>query len=152
MTTKQHLRLKLKGHTLFSHRLGKNGRSSERPFAWEIRELSLTPRAMFQLIQGFVRKRVSQCYEKNFESVRRAVLRGLGEAAVACGCELATDGKGGDVCWLLDGKSFFAFQVHQGATDELRAKKMRGRSPILRWVIEIDENGAAKFKPQKAKH
>jgi hypothetical protein len=148
---KQRLQLKLDNRTLSSRRLGKNGESDEASFEWQIREWSQLPKTIFFLIQGYLKKRINQCYEKDFSTVRIAVVRGLTEAAEACGCKSTKDAKGGDLCWFLDDKPFFSFQIHEGNTDRERAKKLHGRSPILRWVIEIRPTGIPKFKPQKTR-
>jgi hypothetical protein len=85
------------------------------------------------------------------ENVRKAVLRGLCEAAKACGCKPSFGQEGGDVLWTLRGEPFFAFQIHEESLRRETARKLRKGRARLRWVAVVKKGGYVKFVPRKAR-
>jgi hypothetical protein len=137
------------GNVLRCWRLDRKGSPKGKTVPWQIRTRSYVPRLIFHCLMGYIRKRVNQKEDRNFNSVKEAVLQALCEAAKTCGCKSRFDREGGDVTWYLDDRPFFAFQIHEQEVDKLRAKKMfRGRSK-LRWVIEIRDGGKIRYVPRK---
>lgn len=148
---KQKLRLKLDRNRLICRRYDKEGNLPDKAQIWRIGKTSNAPRAVFHLILGYVRRRVSQSDEKSIEIVRKAVLRGLCEAATACGCHSSFGEEGGDVMWTLRGEPFFAFQIHEEFLDKKNAARLRKGETRLRWVVVIKKGGYVRFIPRKAR-
>jgi hypothetical protein len=150
----QKLRLKLDGNCLTFQRYGKDGNLTGKPESWQIgkeSKKSNVPKALFYLLWGYVHHRVSQRDDKSIENVRKAVLRGLCEAAKACGCKPSFGQEGGDVLWTLRGEPFFAFQIHEESLRRETARKLRRGRARLRWVAVVKKGGYVKFVPRKAR-
>lgn len=109
------------------------------------------PRGLYFKIHSFVRRRVDQREVDAFRVVKKAVLRALCEAAQACGCEARFGCEGGDVCWYLDGKPFFALQIHEDDLDKHRAKKLRQGDAMFRWIIVVEKRGFVRYHPRRTK-
>ncbi len=145
------LRLKLKQDRLVYQRYGKDGRLTGKRQVWRIRKDSYAPRALFHLVLGYVRQRVNQCEDKSFEAVRKAALRGLCEAARACGCKPSFGAEGGDALWTLRGEPFFAFQIHKDFLRKETATKLRKGKAWLRWVVIVKKSGYVEFVPRRTR-
>jgi hypothetical protein len=148
---KQKLELILNNRQLLCWRLNSDGENVGERYKWTIRKNSVVPREMFHLILGFVRRRVNQCPDKSFDTIRRAVRRSLFEAGQACGCTPERKAAGGDVAWYLHSEPFIAFQIHAETPTKKRIRKMLHNQALLRWVITINEKGFFKFLPRKTR-
>ncbi len=148
----QRLKIKLSadGATLIIRPVNRQGQLGTRD-SWEIRKMSQVPKRLFFLIQGFTNRRAKQVHASDVGAVRKAVLRGLCEAAEACGCEPVFGKEGADVLWLLGGLPFFAFQVDTSQTKKIRLRKMLAGASVLRWTIVIMSNGLIHMKPRGTK-
>ena len=147
----QKLELILHNRRLSCCRLNADGENVGERFKWKIRRNSVLPREMFHLILGFVRREVSKCRDKSFDTIRRAVRRALLEAGEACGCKPERKAAGGDVAWHLDSEPLIAFQIHAETPIKKRVNKMLRGEALLRWVIRINEKGFVKFLPRKTR-
>lgn len=145
---KPSFRLRLKGETLTIRRINKEGGFGKR-HAWRIGKRSNVPKALYHLIHSFIRKRVGQCEDTEFPSVKEAVLRALCEAAEACGCTHRFGSESGDVTWFLDGAALFAFQIHKDFLRKVRARELRSSAAPLRWILKVQERGFVKYLPRR---
>lgn len=148
---KQKLELILNNRHLFCRRCNGDGEPVGESYKWTIRKKSDVPCEMFHLILGFVRRRVNQCRDKDFDTIRRATRRALVEAGQACGCQPERKAEGGDVAWYLDSEPLMAFQIHAEIRIKKRVRKMLRSEALLRWVITISEKGFFKFLPKKTR-
>jgi hypothetical protein len=137
------------GNVLRCHRVDRDGSRLGTSYGWEIGPRSYLPQLIYYVLHGYIRRSINQIKDKNFASVRKAVLQALCDAARTCGCKPRFDREGGDVTWYLKGKPFFAFQIHEPPVDQRRAKKMIRGNTILRWAVEIRKNGIVHHDPRK---
>ena len=127
----------------------------------------MLPRGLFFTVTSFVLRRVKELRDKSFSALEEAILWGLREAAVACGCTWKVKSVHGDLVWILDGHRFFAFQVvdfHRHGDAKLadlrallrkrrpRFKKMERKSrSLFRASLVLLKGDFVKFVPGKTR-
>ena len=147
---RQELKFKLSsdGQRLIVRSLKRNG-ALGKPYVWEIRNMSNIPTRSFHLIREFVNTRMTKCADKtDFTALRKAALRGLCEAAQACGCEAIVGTGGVDCVWYLEGAPFLAFQVDAQFTKTKRLRKLLASESVFRWTILLESASRFRIKPQ----
>ena len=131
--TMRQLKLRLENDRLYVSRLGKKDGHFGKRERWKIQKKSYLPKGVYFLIHNFIRQQVKSRDGDDFFDVKKKVLRGLSEAAIACGCETQSEQEGADVCWYLKGEPFFAAQIHEDELDMPRLKRMRSGNAMFRW-------------------
>ena len=63
----------------------------------------LVANGVFHFVASYVLNCVKNASDKSFATLRKSILRGLCEAALACGCAWKLNRARGDVTWFLDG-------------------------------------------------
>lgn len=113
MNGKQKWQLKLHARKLRYGRRDKSGETRWAKEDWEIRKDkdSWLPTGVFHFVASYVLNCVKNASDKSFATLRKSILRGLCEAALACGCAWKLNRARGDVTWFLDGHRFYAFQI-----------------------------------------
>jgi hypothetical protein len=148
--TQQRLKLRVDGDCLRVKHLDKSGQGGKR-YKWRITKKSNLPRELYFLVHNFVRTRVNGREDDDFDSTKKAVLRGLCEAAVACGCKPRSGKEGADVCWFLHGEAFFSIQIHDGTLDDDELRRMRKGHAVFRWAITIEKGGYTRYHPRRTR-
>jgi hypothetical protein len=137
----QKLRLKLfadRGLLIVRRPSGGDWGKGER---WKIAPRSYLPRALYFIIQNFVKQRVKRCDNKGDpDALRKSVLRGLCEAAETCGCDPQLNKEGADVVWYLNDIPLIGFYV---ANDKCKKREVRWLldSAVFRWTIRVEKSG-----------
>jgi hypothetical protein len=149
--TRQQLKLKLEGDRLYVSRLRKQSGHFGKREGWKIQKKSNLPRSLYFVIHNFVRQRIQNREDDSFSATKKTVLRGLCEAALACGCEAQFGKEGGAVCWYLNGDPIFAVQIHDGELDKLRLKHLRKGNAIFRWAITVQKGGYLRYHARRTR-
>ncbi len=147
---RQELKFKLSsdGRKLIMWSVKRNG-ALGKPYVWQIRGRSYIPARPFYLIKEFVHTLMRKCADKtDFTALRKAALRGLCQAAQACGCEAVVGTEGVDCLWYLEGSPFFAFQVDALVTKKQRLRKLLASKAVFRWTILLESGSRFRIKPR----
>jgi hypothetical protein len=148
---RQQLKLELTEDCLYVSRVGNQRGHVGKRDKWKIKKESNLPRGLYFVIHNFVRTAVGSREGDDFSATKKAVLRGLCEAAAACGCELQSGKEGADLCWFLRGEPLLAFQIHTGEVDKATIRSMREGRAMFRWVITIKPDGFVRYHPRRTK-
>ena len=153
MTSERQLgQIHLKRTRLIIERFGKDGQPSGKRTRWTIKEKSYLPREMFFKIWGFLQQGIKRHGTGSMDGMRKAARKALGQAGKAFGCEIGDSTKQADLYWLVDGRRFIAWQIHEDRIHERLIYKLTGSRALLRIVVVIKRGGYCEIKPQSTRH
>src|ERR1700730_6320805 len=118
-------KIHLKRNCLVIERFGKDGQPSGKRTSWTIKTKSNLPREMFFKIVGFLQRGIKRYGTCSMGDMTAAAKKALGQVAEAFGCEIGDSRKLADLYWLLDGRRFIAWQIHEARIDERRGEKFK---------------------------
>lgn len=144
-------KIHLKGNCLILVRFGKDGQPSGKRTTWTIKMKSNLPREMFFKIVGFLQHGIKRYGTDSMDDMTMAAKKALGQVGEAFGCEIGDRKKQADLYWLLDGRRFIAWQIHEARVDERRVSKLKRSKAPLRIVVVIKREGYFEIKPQRTK-
>jgi hypothetical protein len=145
-------KIHLKRNSLIIERFGKDGQPSGKRTRWTIKMMSNLPREMFFKIVGFLQHGIKRYGTGSMDDMTMAATKALGQAGEAFGCEVGDRKKQADLYWLLDGRRFIAWQIHEARVDERRVRKLTRSKAPLRVVVVIKKGGYFEIKPQSTRH
>ena len=152
MTSERQLgQIHLKRDRLIIERFGKDGRPSGKHTRWTIKMNSFLPREMFYKIKGFLDQGIKRHGTGSMDDMGEAAKQALGQAGKAFGCEIGGRKKQADLYWLLDGRRFIAWQIHENRIDERRNYKLTRSKAPLRIVVVLKRGGFVEIKPQSTR-
>ena len=153
MTSERQLgQIHLKGNRLIIERFGKDGQPSGKHTRWTIKMTSNLPREVFFKIVGFLKHGIRRYGTDSMDDMTMAAEKALGQAGEAFGCEIGGSRKKADLYWLLEGRRFIAWQIHEARVDEQRVSKLRRSKALLRVAVVIKSGGYFEIKPQSTRH
>jgi hypothetical protein len=152
MTSERQLgQIHLKWNRLIIERFGKDGQPSGKRKTWTIKTKSNLPREMFFKIVGFLQHGIKRYGTDSMDDMTMAAQKALGQVGEAFGCEIGDRKKQADLYWLLDGRRFIAWQIHEARVDERRVRKLTRSKAPLRVVVVIKRGGFFEIKPQSTR-
>jgi hypothetical protein len=141
----------LKRNRLIIERFDKDGQPSGKRTRWTIKMKSYLPREVFFKIWGFLQQGIKRHGTGSMDDMRKAARKALGQAGEAFGCEIGNRKRQADLYWLLDGRRFIAWQIHESRIDERRIYKLNRSKARLRIVVVLKRGGYSEIKPQKTR-
>lgn len=152
MTSERQLgQIHLKRNRLIIERFGKDGQPSGKRTRWTIKEKSFLPREVFFKIWGFLQQGIKRHGTGLMDDMRKAARKALGQAGKAFGCEIGDSRKIADLYWLVDGRRFIAWQIHEDRIHEQLISKLKRSKALLRIVVVIKRGGYSEIKPQRTR-
>jgi hypothetical protein len=144
-------RIHLKGNRLILERFGKDGQPSGKRTRWTIKMTSNLPREMFFKIVGFLKRGITRYGTDSMDDMTMAAKKALGQVGEAFGCEIGDSRKQADLYWMLHGRRFIAWQIHEASIDERRVNELRKSKALLRIAVVMKRGGFFAIKPQSTR-
>lgn len=143
--------IRLKGNHLIIRRFGKDGQPTGKKTKWKVKTKSNLPRELFFKIRGFLQQSIKRYGTESLTDLSTAGGEALKQAGRAFGCEIKEGSARADLYWFSNGARLFAWQIHAGAFDKRRARKLEESKALLRLAVIMKQTGFFKIVPRRTR-